>query len=103
MIEIRKIAVRFEEKTYASATSQTDYLRRISLKMLSMDTKNPGGANPCHPMLVAGVKIPQILVAGWLRSDAFHKPLYIRDVNPKDWLKMSLQRQSSCTFHKLVS
>ncbi|XP_022864000.1 mediator of RNA polymerase II transcription subunit 15a-like [Olea europaea var. sylvestris] len=37
--ELKKIAVRFEEKTYASATSQSDYLRKISLKMLTMETK----------------------------------------------------------------
>ncbi|XVE60442.1 hypothetical protein DITRI_Ditri05aG0128900 [Diplodiscus trichospermus] len=34
--ELRMIAVRFEEKNYAIATSQSDYLRRISLKMLSL-------------------------------------------------------------------
>ncbi|KAK1318216.1 Mediator of RNA polymerase II transcription subunit 15a [Acorus calamus] len=49
MIELKKIVVRFEEKIYATATSQTDYLRRISLKMLTMDTKYPGGANPVPP------------------------------------------------------
>ncbi|XP_077248368.1 mediator of RNA polymerase II transcription subunit 15a-like [Tasmannia lanceolata] len=39
LVELRKIAVRFEEKIYAAATSQTDYLRKISLKMLTMETK----------------------------------------------------------------
>ncbi|KAG8364007.1 hypothetical protein BUALT_Bualt19G0081500 [Buddleja alternifolia] len=38
--ELRKIAVRFEEKTYAAATSQNDYLRKISLKMLTMEMKS---------------------------------------------------------------
>ncbi|KAG1361434.1 mediator of RNA polymerase II transcription subunit 15a [Cocos nucifera] len=37
--ELQKIAVRFEEKIYSAATSQSDYLRKISLKMLSMETK----------------------------------------------------------------
>ncbi|KAL2478112.1 Uncharacterized protein Fot_47126 [Forsythia ovata] len=43
--ELKKIAVRFEEKTYTGATSQSDYLRKISLKMLTMETKsqNPMG------------------------------------------------------------
>ncbi|XP_044968604.1 uncharacterized protein LOC123428455 [Hordeum vulgare subsp. vulgare] len=36
--ELEKIAVRFEEKIYNAATSQSDYLRKISLKMLSMET-----------------------------------------------------------------
>ncbi|KAE8674063.1 Mediator of RNA polymerase II transcription subunit 15a [Hibiscus syriacus] len=38
--ELRKIAVRFEEKIFTAATSQTDYLRRISLKMLTMENKS---------------------------------------------------------------
>ncbi|EOY25958.1 Uncharacterized protein TCM_027316 [Theobroma cacao] len=37
--ELRKIAVRFEEKIFTAASSQSDYLRRISLKMLTMETK----------------------------------------------------------------
>ncbi|KAF8029805.1 hypothetical protein BT93_E2281 [Corymbia citriodora subsp. variegata] len=37
--ELNKIAVRFEEKIYTAATSQSDYLRKISLKMLTMETK----------------------------------------------------------------
>ncbi|XP_016207596.1 mediator of RNA polymerase II transcription subunit 15a, partial [Arachis ipaensis] len=40
--ELRKIAQRFEEKIFTAATSQPDYLRKISLKMLTMETKNPG-------------------------------------------------------------
>ncbi|CAK9145924.1 unnamed protein product [Ilex paraguariensis] len=43
--ELKKIAVRFEEKIYTAATSQSDYLRKISLKMLTMEPKpqNPMG------------------------------------------------------------
>ncbi|KAF6149425.1 hypothetical protein GIB67_016963 [Kingdonia uniflora] len=37
--ELKKIATRLEEKTYDAATSQSDYLRKISLKMLTMETK----------------------------------------------------------------
>ncbi|KAE9585821.1 putative coactivator CBP, KIX domain-containing protein [Lupinus albus] len=40
--ELRKIAQRFEEKIFTAATSQSDYLRKISLKMLSMETKSQG-------------------------------------------------------------
>ncbi|KAK1375661.1 Mediator of RNA polymerase II transcription subunit 15a [Heracleum sosnowskyi] len=39
--EIQKIAVRFEEKIYTAAISQNDYLKKISLKMLTMETKHP--------------------------------------------------------------
>ncbi|XWS20489.1 hypothetical protein CRYUN_Cryun31cG0105300 [Craigia yunnanensis] len=38
--ELRKIAVRFEEKIFTAASSQPDYLRRISLKMLTMENKS---------------------------------------------------------------
>lgn len=38
--EVRKIALRFEEKIYSAATSQSDYLRKISLKMLTMASKS---------------------------------------------------------------
>ncbi|XP_059309148.1 mediator of RNA polymerase II transcription subunit 15a-like isoform X1 [Lycium ferocissimum] len=46
--ELKKIAVRFEEKIYTAATSRHDYLRKISLKMLSMEKKyqNPNAHCP---------------------------------------------------------
>ncbi|CAK9145930.1 unnamed protein product [Ilex paraguariensis] len=37
--ELEKIAVRFEEKIYTTATSQSDYQRIISLKMRTMETR----------------------------------------------------------------
>ncbi|GMY18078.1 mediator of RNA polymerase II transcription subunit 15a-like isoform X5 [Fagus crenata] len=45
--ELEKIAIRFEEQIYTAATSQPDYLQKISLKLLKMETKsqNPIG-NP---------------------------------------------------------
>eukprot|EP00249_Psilotum_nudum_P033956 c52057_g1_i1 orf=2-247(-) len=41
MNELQKIAWRFEEKIFQAATDQHDYLRRISLKMLSLETRPP--------------------------------------------------------------
>ncbi|KAK1417881.1 hypothetical protein QVD17_27015 [Tagetes erecta] len=38
--ELRKIAERFEEKIYTAAISQSDYLRKISLKMLTMENRS---------------------------------------------------------------
>uniref|UniRef100_A0A2P2MQJ5 Transcription cofactor n=1 Tax=Rhizophora mucronata TaxID=61149 RepID=A0A2P2MQJ5_RHIMU len=38
--ELQKIARRFEEKIYSAATNQSDYLRKISMKMLTMETKS---------------------------------------------------------------
>ncbi|XP_024996517.1 mediator of RNA polymerase II transcription subunit 15a isoform X1 [Cynara cardunculus var. scolymus] len=62
--ELQKIAVRFEERIYAVATSQSDYLRQISLKMLTMETRsqNPmpdaiqsnSAANSVNPSDAAG-------------------------------------------------
>ncbi|KAL2332497.1 hypothetical protein Fmac_020078 [Flemingia macrophylla] len=40
--KLQKIAQMFEEKIFAAATSQSDYLRKISLKMLTMETKSQG-------------------------------------------------------------
>ncbi|XP_058728872.1 mediator of RNA polymerase II transcription subunit 15a-like [Vicia villosa] len=40
LLELRKIAQRFEDKIYTAATSQSDYLRKISMKMLTMETKS---------------------------------------------------------------
>ncbi|GMH19378.1 hypothetical protein Nepgr_021219 [Nepenthes gracilis] len=37
--QLQNIAIRFEEKIYIAATSQSEYLRRISLKMLTMEPK----------------------------------------------------------------
>ncbi|KAG0589936.1 hypothetical protein KC19_1G058100 [Ceratodon purpureus] len=48
--ELLKIAWRFEEKIFQAATDQQDYLRKISLKMLSLETRANG--NPLqarHP------------------------------------------------------
>jgi hypothetical protein len=42
--ELLKIAWRFEEKIFQAATDQQDYLRKISLKMLSLETKGNGNA-----------------------------------------------------------
>eukprot|EP00252_Welwitschia_mirabilis_P007061 TRINITY_DN1810_c0_g1_i2.p1 TRINITY_DN1810_c0_g1~~TRINITY_DN1810_c0_g1_i2.p1 ORF type:complete len:105 (+),score=14.42 TRINITY_DN1810_c0_g1_i2:200-514(+) len=39
MQELTKIAIRFEEKIFNTAQNQHDYLRKISLKMLSLETR----------------------------------------------------------------
>ncbi|KAB2605003.1 hypothetical protein D8674_038952 [Pyrus ussuriensis x Pyrus communis] len=47
--ELEKIAVRFEEKIYVAASSQSDYLRKISLKMLAMETKSQNAVSATPP------------------------------------------------------
>ncbi|KAH7662793.1 Kix domain of CBP (creb binding protein) [Dioscorea alata] len=51
LIELKKIAVRFEEKIYTAATSQTDYLRKISLKMFPLEAKTQNAASISPPSL----------------------------------------------------
>ncbi|CAL1407975.1 unnamed protein product [Linum trigynum] len=52
--ELKKIAVRFEEKIYTAATSQSDYLRKISLKMLTMESKSQNSIPTSLPPSSAG-------------------------------------------------
>ncbi|MCD7450034.1 hypothetical protein HAX54_003090 [Datura stramonium] len=48
--EIKNIALTFEEKIYNVATSQNDYLRKISLKMLTLGIKSQNPMiNSLHP------------------------------------------------------
>ncbi|KAF3795777.1 Mediator of RNA polymerase II transcription subunit 15a [Nymphaea thermarum] len=56
--ELNKIAVRFEEKIYTAATSQPDYLRKISLKMLTLESKSTT-ANPLASNSAVGNQNPQ--------------------------------------------
>ncbi|CAL5332739.1 unnamed protein product [Camellia sinensis] len=53
LLELRKIAVRFEEKIYTAATSQSDYLRKISLKMLTMENKHQNFVASSPPLNAA--------------------------------------------------
>ncbi|CAI0459426.1 unnamed protein product [Linum tenue] len=54
MQELKQIAVRFEEKIYTAATSQSDYLRKISLKMLTMENKSQNSIPNSLPPNSAG-------------------------------------------------
>ncbi|KAM3318699.1 hypothetical protein ACQJBY_036080 [Aegilops geniculata] len=47
LIELQEVARQFEDKIYTEATNQADYVRKISLKMVSMETNRqlaPGNA-----------------------------------------------------------
>ncbi|MFS7922753.1 putative coactivator CBP, KIX domain superfamily, mediator complex subunit 15, KIX [Helianthus anomalus] len=43
--ELMKMAMKFEQRMYTECTSQSDYLRKISLKMLTMETRYPAANN----------------------------------------------------------
>ncbi|CAO2816092.1 unnamed protein product [Amaranthus hypochondriacus] len=47
--ELRQIAIRFEEKIYRAALNQSDYLRKISLKMLTMESKSQNNLTNALP------------------------------------------------------
>ncbi|CAN6468874.1 unnamed protein product [Victoria cruziana] len=81
--ELKKIAVRFEEKIYAAATSQPDYLRKISLKMLTMESKS-SNTNPLASNSAAGIQNSQ--------DPALHSMQQVR--NPGQPLPISLPGQA---------
>ncbi|XP_060183413.1 mediator of RNA polymerase II transcription subunit 15a-like isoform X2 [Lycium barbarum] len=49
VLELQKVAVQLEEEIYAVATSQEDYLRKLSLKVLTMDTTQNPITSSLHP------------------------------------------------------
>ncbi|KAI3851557.1 hypothetical protein MKW92_040658 [Papaver armeniacum] len=61
LVELKKIAVRFEEDMFTAATSQLDYLQKISMKMLTMEIKSQtnGVANSLPLNTDGGIQIPQ--------------------------------------------
>ncbi|XP_026447212.1 mediator of RNA polymerase II transcription subunit 15a-like isoform X1 [Papaver somniferum] len=61
LVELNKVAVRLEDTIFTIATSQTDYLRKISLKMLAMETKSQtnGVANSLPLNTGGGSQNPQ--------------------------------------------
>ncbi|KAI3910120.1 hypothetical protein MKW98_014505 [Papaver atlanticum] len=61
LVELNKVAVRLEDTIFTIATSQTDYLRKISLKMLAMETKSQTneGANSFTLNTGGGSQNPQ--------------------------------------------
>ncbi|KAK3230796.1 hypothetical protein Dsin_002677 [Dipteronia sinensis] len=59
--ELRRIAMGFEDKIFSSATSQSDYLRKISLKMLSMESKNQAVNQEATPDCVPFNKVEVVI------------------------------------------
>ncbi|XP_047323091.1 mediator of RNA polymerase II transcription subunit 15a-like [Impatiens glandulifera] len=66
---MEQLAVKFEEKTYVAATSQEDYLRKISMKMMSMETKSQNiVANSLPPNSSSGSKTSQDAASSYMQS-----------------------------------
>ncbi|CAH2037467.1 unnamed protein product [Thlaspi arvense] len=56
--ELRSIAARFEEKIFSGAVNQNDYLRKLSMKMLTMETKSQNAAGSSSPIPAANTSQP---------------------------------------------
>ncbi|CAE5957596.1 unnamed protein product [Arabidopsis arenosa] len=76
--ELRKIAVRFEDKIFSNAINQTEYLRQISFKMLSMETKSQNAASSSSSVFAADDNSPPLVPEPSLPNN---EP----DVNSSDW------------------
>ncbi|KAK4252940.1 hypothetical protein QN277_011065 [Acacia crassicarpa] len=97
--ELQNIAQRFEEKIYTAATSQPDYLRKISLKMLTMETKshnmnnpmpsNPGG--PSNQPTEAGLLQPRVQNPG-TSSTSLDSTAQTGQSNGGDWQEEVYQK-----------
>ncbi|PRQ35048.1 putative coactivator CBP, KIX domain-containing protein [Rosa chinensis] len=48
LLERQRIATRFEDKLYATASSQSDYLQKISLKLLAIETAGVATSPPSN-------------------------------------------------------
>ncbi|KAI3872337.1 hypothetical protein MKX03_019604 [Papaver bracteatum] len=70
LAELNKIAVRFEEEIFNAATSQLDYLRKISMKVMNMETKSQtnGVANSLPLNNGGGCQNPQDPVSHSMQS-----------------------------------
>ncbi|ONK63817.1 uncharacterized protein A4U43_C07F19250 [Asparagus officinalis] len=96
--ELRKIAVRFEGKIYNLATSQSDYLRKISLKMLSMEAK---------------VQQPSLITSGTPNDSAVNQNLANSGIRyetvtlsypkpPTQWLHTPANRSVDCDRNSIL-
>ncbi|KAJ0593878.1 putative coactivator CBP, KIX domain superfamily, mediator complex subunit 15, KIX [Helianthus annuus] len=67
--ELQDIAVWFEEKTYTVATSQSNYLRELSVKMLAIEPmQSKSDANTVNPWVLD-------LIQDW-KEEVYQKVLY---------------------------
>ncbi|KAL7120232.1 hypothetical protein ACP275_02G110100 [Erythranthe tilingii] len=100
--QLKKIAVTFEERVYTEATSQSDYLRKISLKMLAMEIKSPNSTAYSRQSSNAAriSKKPQEPASQSIQNHAQQLPtttvsnqsqMYIHEVIPKLQQNLSLK------------
>ncbi|KAI5593611.1 hypothetical protein BDE02_03G025200 [Populus trichocarpa] len=108
--ELKKIAERFEEKIYTAATNQSDYLRKISLKMLTMETKSqntiptgngnkpldPGGNNAMQPSMMQTVSGLQQNQPSSVQQST--QPMLQQ--HPQSVLRQQQQPQQSADIHQ---
>ncbi|VVA91472.1 unnamed protein product [Arabis nemorensis] len=85
--ELRRIATRFEDKIYTTAVNQTDYLRKISVKMLTMETKSQASAGYSTFLPAANYATPLYQSGYHMVNDNSRTSLPKRepDLNIDDW------------------
>ncbi|XP_078181050.1 mediator of RNA polymerase II transcription subunit 15a-like [Carex rostrata] len=97
LIELQKIAVRFEELIYSFSTSQPDYLKRIALKMLSIERKTQPGLNPSLPnqnQIDPGVGLLQVM--NRTTASRQHQPLLQGLPNIPQQSQPMIQNSTTC-------
>ncbi|XP_021320025.1 uncharacterized protein LOC110436815 isoform X2 [Sorghum bicolor] len=81
LVELQRIAVRFEDKVYAAATTQAEYLRKISLKLLSMwsytnTQQNPGPGSSTKGKKQKKLRCHFCKKGGHLKKDCLKRKLW---------------------------
>ncbi|KAF3608087.1 hypothetical protein DY000_02045468 [Brassica cretica] len=85
--ELKRIAARFEEKIFSSAVNQTDYLRKISMKMSTMETKAQNAAGSDSSILADSNNITLDIIRNHLIKDNAEPSLLNVEpaINSGDW------------------
>ncbi|XP_013584424.1 PREDICTED: uncharacterized protein LOC106293307 [Brassica oleracea var. oleracea] len=85
--ELKRIAARFEEKIFSSAVNQTDYLRKISMKMLTMETKAQNAAGSDSSILADSNNLTLDIIRNHLIKDNAETSLLNVEptINSGDW------------------
>ncbi|XVF74804.1 hypothetical protein PTKIN_Ptkin13bG0140500 [Pterospermum kingtungense] len=98
--ELRKIALRFEEKIFTAASSQADYLRRISLKMIQMECKsqNPAQSSGKYSSVHDPASIDAAEQTGLAIGDNWQEEVYQKEADCEegsDYHKAAYQEETN--------
>ncbi|KAI9200760.1 hypothetical protein LWI28_012894 [Acer negundo] len=104
--ELRRIAIGFEDKICSSATSQSDYLRKISLKMLPMESRNQAVNQEATPDSVPFNKVEEVIKeSGSQFNSSIHLPTSQGEhssINAIDWRNQLLSDSRQRIVNKIM-